>query len=154
MTGAEAYTRGGDLHVDPAGQLMTSGGRPVLSDSGPITLPPATSVSIAADGTVSVVPLGQPPNSLAAVGRIKLINPPTGAIERGTDGLYRAVDGTTPEADANVQLTSGVLESSNVNITGCLVNMIELARRFDVQIKALHTAEEDGQASAKLLQSS
>jgi flagellar basal-body rod protein FlgF len=47
-----------------------------------------------------------------------------------------------------------VLESSNVNITGCLVNMIELARRFDVQIKALHTAEEDGQASAKLLQSS
>ena len=41
-----------------------------------------------------------------------------------------------------------------VNITGCLVNMIELARRFDVQIKALHTAEEDGQASAKLLQSS
>ena len=154
LTGAEAYTRAGDLHVDPTGQLMTTGGRPVLSDSGPIALPPATSVTIAADGTVSVVPLGQPPNSLAAVGRIKLINPPSGAIERGTDGLYRAVDGSTPEADANVQLASGVLESSNVNITGCLVNMIELARRFDVQIKALHTAEEDGQASAKLLQSS
>jgi flagellar basal-body rod protein FlgF len=154
LAGAEAYTRAGDLHVDPTGQLVTSGGRPVLSDSGPVTLPPATSVTIATDGTVSVVPLGQPPNSLATVGRIKLINPPSGAIERGTDGLYRAVDGTTPETDANVQLASGVLESSNVNITGCLVNMIELARRFDVQIKALHTAEEDGQASAKLLQSS
>lgn len=154
LSGGEAYTRAGDLHVDPTGQLLTSGGRPVLSDNGPITVPPATSVTIAADGTVSVVPLGQPPNSVAAVGRIKLINPPTGAIERSTDGLYRAVDGTTPEADANVQLSSGVLESSNVNITGCLVNMIELARRFDVQIKALHTAEEDGQASAKLLQSS
>jgi flagellar basal-body rod protein FlgF len=152
--GGEAYTRAGDLHVDPTGQLVTSGGRPVMADSGPIALPPATSVSIAADGTVSVVPLGQPPNSLAAVGRIKLINPPTGAIERSADGLYRAVDGTTPEADASVQLSSGVLESSNVNITGCLVNMIELARRFDMQIKALHTAEEDGQASAKLLQSS
>src|SRR5580698_7687593 len=154
QSGAEAYTRAGDLHVDPTGQLMTSGGRPVLSDSGPITLPPATSVTIAADGTVSVVPLGQSPNSVAAVGRMKLINPPTGSIERGTDGLYRSVDGTTPEADANVALSSGVLESSNVNVTGCLVNMIELARRFDVQIKALHTAEEDGQASAKLLQSS
>jgi flagellar basal-body rod protein FlgF len=154
LAGAEAYTRAGDLHVDPSGQLMTTGGRPVLSDNGPITVPPATSVSIAADGTVSVVPLGQPPNSLAAVGRIKLINPPSGAVERGPDGLYRTVDGTTPEADANVQLSSGVLEASNVNITGCLVNMIELARRFDMQIKALHTAEEDGQASAKLLQSS
>lgn len=154
LAGAEAYTRAGDLHVDPSGQLMTTGGRPVLSDNGPIAVPPATSVSIAADGTVSVVPLGQPPNSLAAVGRIKLINPASGAVERGPDGLYRPVDGSTPEADANVQLASGVLEASNVNITGCLVNMIELARRFDMQIKALHTAEEDGQASAKLLQSS
>src|SRR6478752_5221273 len=74
----EAYTRAGDLHVDSAGQLVTSGGRPVLADNGPVALPPSTSVSIAADGTVSVVPLGQPPNSVAAVGRIKLINPPEG----------------------------------------------------------------------------
>ena len=152
--GNEVYTRAGDFHVDTNGQLVNTGGRPVLSDSGPIAVPPATSVSIAADGTVSVVPLGQPPNSVAAVGRIKLINPPRDSVARGADGLYRTSDGTTPEADANVQLASGVLESSNVNITGCLVNMIELARRFDVQIKALHTAEEDGQASAKLLQSS
>jgi len=154
LAGTEAYTRAGDLHVDPTGQLVTSGGRPVLADSGPISLPPASSVSIAADGTVSVVPLGQSPNSIAAVGRIKLINPTTSPLQRGADGLYRTTDGTTPEADANVQLASGVLEASNVNVTGCLVNMIELARRFDVQIKALHTAEEDGQASAKLLQSS
>ncbi len=154
LAGQEAYTRAGDLHVDSSGQLVTSGGRPVLADNGPVALPPSTSVSIAADGTVSVVPLGQPPNSVAAVGRIKLVNPPAGALQKEADGLYRTTDGSTPEADATVQLSSGVLESSNVNITGCLVNMIELARRFDVQIKALHTAEEDGQASAKLLQSS
>jgi flagellar basal-body rod protein FlgF len=152
LAGAEAYTRAGNLHVDPSGALLTAGGRPVLSENGPITVPPATSVSIGADGTVSVVPLGQNPNSIAAVGRIKLVNPP-GGMTRGADGLYRPTDGTTAEADANVALASGVLEASNVNITGCLVNMIELARRFEVQIKALHTADEDAQASAKLLQS-
>ncbi|HVN46017.1 MAG TPA: flagellar basal body rod protein FlgF [Steroidobacteraceae bacterium] len=152
LAGTEAYTRAGNLHVDPSGQLLTAAGRPVLSDNGPISVPPATSVSIGADGTVSVVPLGQTPNSLAAVGRIKLVNP-EGGLSRGADGLYRATDGTTPEADAKVRLASGVLEASNVNITGCLVNMIELARRFEVQIKALHTADEDAQASAKLLQS-
>ncbi len=154
MGGNEAYTRNGDLHVDPSGQLLTSSGSPVLSESGPIALPPSTSVTIGADGTVSVVPLGQPPNSVASVGRIKLINPPSGALQRGSDGLYRTGDGTPAESDANVQLSSGVLEASNVSVSGCLVNMIELARRFEVQIKALHTAEEDGQASAKLLQSS
>jgi flagellar basal-body rod protein FlgF len=154
LSGAEAYTRAGDFHVDPTGQLVTAGGRPVLSENGPIAIPPATSVSIASDGTVSVVPLGQTPNSLAAVGRIKLVNPGHDAVARGADGLYRTTDGSTPETDNNVQLASGVLEASNVSVTGCLVNMIELARRFEVQIKALHTAEEDGQSSAKLLQSS
>jgi flagellar basal-body rod protein FlgF len=153
MAGAEAYTRAGDLHIDPTGQLVTAGGRPLLSENGPIAVPPSASVSIAADGTVSVVPLGQTPNAVAAVGRIKLINPGDDALARGADGLYRTNDGSTPDADASVQLASGVLEASNVSITGCLVNMIELARRFEVQIKALHTAEEDGQSSAKLLQS-
>ena len=151
--GNEAYSRAGDLHVDPSGALLTAGGRPVMSDNAPIALPPATSVTVAADGTVSVVPLGQTPNTVAAVGRIKLVNPPAGTLQRGPDGLYRAADGQPLEADASVQLASGVLEASNVNISSCLVNMIELAQRFELQVKAVHTAEEDGQASTKLLQS-
>ena len=110
-------------------------------------------MTVAADGTVSVVPLGQTPNTVAAVGRIKLVNPPAGTLQRGPDGLYRAADGQPLEADASVQLASGVLEASNVNISSCLVNMIELAQRFELQVKAVHTAEEDGQASTKLLQS-
>src|SRR5579862_709725 len=153
QVGNEAYTRAGDLHVDASGSLITAGGRPVMSDSGPITVPPASSVSIAADGTVAVVPLGQTPNTVAAVGRIKLINPPGGTLQRGTDGLYRASDGNPVEADANTTLASGVLESSNVNIASCLVNMIELSRRFELQVRSLHTADEDGQSSTKLLQS-
>jgi flagellar basal-body rod protein FlgF len=152
--GAEAYTRAGDLHLDQDGQLVTAGGRPVLSDSGPIVVPPATSIAIGADGTVSVVPQGQTPNTVAAVGRIKLVNPATSQLGRGTDGLYRTTDGQPAEADANVQVASGVLESSNVNIPGCLVSMIELSRRFELQVKAIHTAEDDGQSSTKLLQSS
>jgi len=151
--GNEAYTRAGDLHVDPTGQLVTAGGRPVLSDSGPLSVPPAASITIGADGTVSVVGLGQTPNSVAAVGRIKLVNPPGGALTRGTDGLYRSSDGTPAEGDASVRIASGVLESSNVNLSSCLVNMIELSRRFELQVRAMHTADENAQSSSKLLQS-
>jgi flagellar basal-body rod protein FlgF len=151
--GNEAYTRAGDLHVDPTGQLVTASGRPVLSDSGPVTLPPAASVTIGADGTVSVVGLGQTPNSIASVGRIKLVNPPAGTLVRGTDGLYRTGNGTPAEGDAGVRLASGVLESSNVNLSSCLVNMIELSRRFELQVRAMHTADENAQSSSKLLQS-
>jgi len=150
-SGNEAYTRAGDLHVDPSGQLMTATGHPVVGDGGVISVPPANSVTIAADGTVSAVPLGQLPMSTAILGRIKLVG--ASQLQQGTDGLYRTADGSPAEADAGVTLASGVLESSNVNIASALVNMIELARRYELQVKSLHTAEDDSASSTKLLQS-
>ena len=144
--GREAYTRAGDLRVDPSGLLMNGAGQPVLGDGGPISVPPHTSLMIGADGTVSIVPLGQGPETTALVGRIKLVNPPAESLVRGEDGLFRTSDGADAPADANVQLASGVLESSNVNIADAMVNMIELARHFDLQVKAMRTAEENARA--------
>src|SRR5882757_10592824 len=152
-SGKEAYTRAGDLHVDPTGQLLTATGLPVLGDNGPISVPPHTSVNVGGDGTISIVPLGQSPNTVSTVARVKLVNPAVDTIQRGNDGLFRATNGQPLEADASVKVDSGSLESSNVNLASCMVNMIELSRHFDLQVKALHTAEEDGQVSAKLLQS-
>ncbi len=154
VTGNEAYTRAGDLHVDPTGQLLTATGLPVMGDNGPISIPPHTSVTVGGDGTISIVPLGQSPNTVSTVARIKLVNPALDTIQRSNDGLFRTTNGQPAEADAATTVDSGSLESSNVDLASCMVNMIELARHFDLQVKALHTAEEDGQASAKLLQSS
>ena len=60
-------------------------------------------------------------------------------------------DGSDAPADASVQLASGALESSNVNAAEAMVNMIELARQFDLQVKAMRTAEDNGAAAAQLL---
>jgi flagellar basal-body rod protein FlgF len=149
--GREAYTRSGDLRVDASGILMTGTGLPVLGDSGPLSVPPHTSIQIGGDGSVSIVPLGQGPETSANVGRIKLVNPPAEAMTRGSDGLFRNIDGTDAPADATVKLAPGVLEASNVNVADAMVNMIELARHFDLQVKAMRTAEENGAASAQLL---
>jgi flagellar basal-body rod protein FlgF len=154
VTGNEAYTRAGDLHVDANGQLMTATGLPVLGDNGPMSIPPYSSISVAKDGTVSVIPLGSTAQTSAVVGRIKLVNPSLDSVQRGTDGLFHST-GTEPvAADAATTVTAGTLESSNVNIASAMVNMIELARHFDMQVKALHTADENSQVSTKLLQSS
>jgi flagellar basal-body rod protein FlgF len=152
--GNEAYTRGGDLHVDPNGQLMTAAGLQVLGDNGPVSVPPFSSATVGPNGTISIVPLGQTPQTISNVGRIKLVNPPSETISRSTDGLFRTSDGQPAAADATTTLASGVLEGSNVDLAGSMVNMIELSRNFDLQIKALHAAEDNGSASAKLLQSS
>jgi flagellar basal-body rod protein FlgF len=149
--GREAYTRAGDLRIDPSGVLMNGAGQTVMGEGGPISVPPNTSLLIAADGTISIVPVGQGPETTSQVGRIKLVNPSAESMARGDDGLFRTVDGTDAAPDANVRLTSGVLESSNVNVADAMVNMIELSRHFDLQVKAMRTAEENAAAAAQLL---
>jgi flagellar basal-body rod protein FlgF len=149
--GREAYTRAGDLRIDPSGMLMNGAGHMVLGEGGPISVPPHSSLVIGGDGTVSIVPLGQGPETTALVGRIKLVNPPAESLTRGEDGLFRSHDGAVAAPDANVRISAGVLESSNVNIADAMVNMIELARHFDLQVKAMRTAEENAAASAQLL---
>lgn len=149
--GREAYTRAGNLQVDATGQLMTATGRPVLGDGGPINVPPYTSIFFARDGQISIVAQGQTPDTTAAVGRIKLVNPPEETLERGDDGLFRLKDGSDAPADAAVTIGSGVLESSNVNAAAAMVNMIELARQFEMQVKAIRTAEENAAAASQLM---
>jgi flagellar basal-body rod protein FlgF len=50
-------------------------------------------------------------------------------------------------------VASGVLESSNVNVANAMVKMIELSRQFDLQVKAMRTAEENAATAAQLLRS-
>jgi flagellar basal-body rod protein FlgF len=149
--GREAYTRAGDLRVDPSGLLMNGAGQTVLGEGGPISVPPNTSLLIGADGTISIVPVGQGPETTSQVGRIKLVNPPAETLVRGEDGLFRTADGTDAAPDASVRVATGVLESSNVNVADAMVNMIELSRHFDLQVKAMRTAEENAAAAAQLL---
>jgi flagellar basal-body rod protein FlgF len=149
--GQEAYTRNGDLHVSPEGLLVTSTGNIVLGDNGPVSVPPSASIKIAGDGTVSVQPLGQPAESLAAVGRIKLVDPAPGTLVQHSGGLFQLANGASAPADASVKLASGVLESSNVDLASAMVNMIDLARNFDLQVKAMKTTDTNASASAQLL---
>ena len=149
--GREAYTRAGDLRVDSNGMMTNGAGHMVLGDGGPISVPPNSSLMIAGDGTVSIVPIGQGPETTAIVGRIKLVNPPAETLARSDDGLFRTTDGVDAPPDANVRLASGVLESSNVNVANAMVQMIELSRQFDLQVKAMRTAEENAASAAQLL---
>ena len=72
-------------------------------------------------------------------------------MQRGDDGLFRMKDGSDAPPDAAVQISSGMLESSNVNTAEAMVNMIELARQFEMQVKAIRTAEENAAAASQLM---
>ena len=149
--GKEAYTRAGDLQIDPNGNLTNGAGHPVLGDGGPINVPPYTSIFFARDGSISIVAQGQTPDTTATVDRIKLVKPADSALARGEDGLFRMKDGSDAPSDPTVQIGSGTLETSNVNTADAMVTMIELARHFEMQVKAIRTAEENGAAAAQIM---
>ena len=149
--GNEAYTRAGSLRLSPTGVLETHTGHIVLSEAGPITLPEYQEVYVGGDGLISIVPVGQKANTLVSGERIKLVNPTKDEIARGPDGLFRPVSGQPLPADASVQVVSGQLESSNVNVAEALVQMIELSRHFETQVRALREAEQTDESAASVM---
>jgi len=148
--GTEAYTRSGDLRISTGGILTTGAGHPVLGNGGgPIALPPAQKVDIAADGTISVQPTGQ--SNMAVLDRIKLVRPPDSQLSKGEEGLFRLASGDQAPADGTVRVVSGAIESSNVNSVEALVRMIDLARTFDLQVKVMKEAETTDASTTRLI---
>src|ERR1700691_5613827 len=149
--GKEAYTRAGDLRVVESGAVVTATGLPVLSESGPLNVPPSTQVTIGSDGTISTVPLGLSPAAQSQVDRIKLVNPAAQDLQKGDDGLLHLKGGGTAPTDETVTVTSGVLESSNVNAAQSLVNMIELQRLYEFQVKAMNSSDQNEQSAEQMM---
>ena len=148
--GSEAYTRNGSLAVSANGILQTRDGRPVLGDGGPVSIPPDNEITIGADGTVSASQPDQP-GVVNVVAQLKLVNPPEAGLVRGDDGLFRLQGGAAAPADPNVRVAGGYLEGSNVNVVDQMVQMISLARQFEMQTRMLSTAEQNDRAAARVL---
>jgi flagellar basal-body rod protein FlgF len=150
--GKEAYTRNGSFQISPAGVLQTRTGLNVVGDGGPLTLPPDTGLTFAKDGTLSTVPTDPAQaTSVVVVGRLKLVNPDPAQLERGGDGLFRLKDGGTVLADAKVEVVPGNLEGSNVNTVEAMVSMISLARKFDMQMKMLQSADNNARTASQIM---
>jgi flagellar basal-body rod protein FlgG len=143
--GTTAYSRAGTFKKDSQGRVVTSDGYPMLPE---IVIPSnATSISIGNDGTVSVMQPGQ--NAPTTVGNIVLatFSNPSGLSSIGKN-LYVESDASgtpttgTPGQDGIGTLSQGYLEMSNVSVMEEMVNMIIGQRAYEVNSKAVQTADE------------
>jgi flagellar basal-body rod protein FlgG len=143
--GTIGYTRDGALQRDSTGLLVTANGDPVEPA---LNIPEgALSVTIGSDGTVSVLTAGE--SAPSQVGEIQLVDfiNPAGLDPMGNNlFLETAASGApqtgTPGLDGLGTLVQGALESSNVNVVEELVNMIETQRAYEMNSKAIGTADE------------
>ncbi|WP_332674078.1 flagellar basal-body rod protein FlgF [Aromatoleum sp.] len=149
--GSEGYTRDGSFELSANGVLQTRNGLPVLGDGGPITIPPDHEVLIGKDGTISAMLAGGEQKVVNNLGRLKLVNPPEETLVRGDDGLFRLRGGGEAPVDEAVQVAGGHVEGSNVDVVDQMVQMIALARQFEMQTRMLQSAEANDQAATRVL---
>ena len=150
--GTIGYTRDGSFQLDAQGRVVTNNGYPIANG---ITIPAsATSVSIAQDGTVSIVtPANPTPQQVGVLAVADFINP--GGLEPVGQNMYKesAASGPPQQGTAGTNglgtVKQGFTESSNVNVVEELVNMIQAQRAYEMNSKAISTSD---QMLAKLAQ--
>jgi flagellar basal-body rod protein FlgG len=145
-TGEIAYTRSGAFHQDSQGGIVTSDGNPLQPS---ITIPQgATSVTIAADGTVSATLAGQ--TAAQQVGNIQLaLFPNPGGLNSVGKNLFLAttasgdpVLGTPGGTDGLGQIEQGYLEQSNVSVVDEFISMIVAQRSYEASSRVVQAADQ------------
>lgn len=143
--GTTGYTRDGAFQVDGQGRLVTSNGYVIQPG---ITIPAnAQSVTIAGDGTVGVLLPGQA--AALSVGQIQLasfINPagldPKGQNLFAETAASGAPNTGAPSTNGLGSVAQGFVETSNVNAVEELVTMIQTQRAYELNSKAIQTADQ------------
>ncbi|MGC9387337.1 MAG: flagellar basal body rod protein FlgF [Hydrogenovibrio sp.] len=149
--GEEALVRSASMIVTELGDLVDVKGNPILNEGGaPINIPPAKAIEIGDDGTISFVPADSPNNLMVVLDQIRMVQPDIKDLEKGLDGYIRHT-GDAALDQAPIKMTSGALETSNVNTVQSLTNMIELSRKYEMQIKMMSTAKTMAQKSDALV---
>jgi flagellar basal-body rod protein FlgG len=143
--GTTAYTRDGSFQVDANGQLVTNNG--YLVQPG-ITIPAnAQTVTIAADGTVSVAVAGQSaPQEVGQIAIASFVNPagldPKGQNLWAETAASGAPQAGVPGSNGLGTLQQGYVETSNVNVVEELVAMIQTQRAYELNSKAIQTSDQ------------
>src|SRR3546814_16572783 len=125
-----------------------------MGSGGPITVPPADKMQIAADGTISILPLGAEKGAeMQVIDKLKLVSPAGSDTLKGLDNLLHVNgSGTLPEnMEAKVEVCA--LEGSNDDMTQALVDIIKNQRSYEVQanlMKAAKNMDEKGAAVLRL----
>jgi flagellar basal-body rod protein FlgG len=153
-SGDTGYTRSGAFKKNSQGQLVTSDGFVVQPQ---ITIPPdALSISVGVDGIVSVLQAGQAqPQVVGSIELVRFINP--GGLQSQGRNLFiptqASGDATpgTPGNDGLGTLLQGFVEGSNVNVVEEMVGMIVTQRAYEINSRAIRTADEMMQTANNLV---
>ncbi len=121
--GQERYTRNGALAVNAAGTLVTSDGKPVLTQNGPVTFS-------STDRDIAIQPDGSITTSQGTRGRLRIamFDNPQALVNEGANEYSGTGARLAEPAEARIE--PGALEKSNVKPVIEMSRMIEITRAY------------------------
>jgi flagellar basal-body rod protein FlgG len=143
--GTIGYTRAGSLKLDSQSRITTSDG---LVLEPPITVPAdATTVTIAADGTVTAQQPGTTTSSKLGQIQLTVFQNANGLAANGhnlftpNDASGQPITGV-PGTEGRGTIMQGSLEGSNVDVVSQMVAMIQTQRAYEIDSKVISAADE------------
>lgn len=130
------YTRDGSFITDVDGFLRTKDGDYVLNDSGTQIMLPTEAADVLVDKLGNIYADGEFVDTLGIVDfeDYNYLAKDTG------ENYFIAVDGAT-ETEWSGEVAQGYLEMSNINVVSEMVEMIEIARAYESNQKAVQTMD-------------
>jgi len=128
----ERYTRAGNFQVTADDTLATAEGYPVLGENGPVRVA-GTSFSISSDGRIT---------SEAGSDQLRIVSfADNQGLRKEGNNLYSNYS-TEAVVSPGTQVRQGFLESSNVDLTTQVVDMIAIQRNFELNSKIIKMMDE------------
>lgn len=127
----ERYTRNGHFQLDANGMLQTADGYALQGDKGPIG-PLSSDFSVSANGTV--VDKGQ------SLDRLRVVDIPADALKREGQSLYSASQPI--QVSTASQVLQGSIETSNVDLSGQMIQMMTVMKAYEANQKVIQTQDE------------
>ncbi len=146
--GKQLLTRAGNFMFDSRGTLVTPNGDTVRgTNGGPITINPALSYEVSDDGAIVQAGARQ---------QMMLVKPRAlGDLSRVGENLFESLTPVQEVANSQRSLVSGALESSAVEPTGAMMQLIEASRVYEANIRMIQSQDESmGQLIGRVLRQS
>lgn len=149
--GTEGYTKNGRITINEEGKLKIKNYPLISSEGSEIEVPPGAALTISNNGVISVLGAGDSPKSIVSVGKLKLVKAKTNEFHLNNNGIFTTYKNKKLLEDNSVKLISGAFEESNVHSVDAIINIINNARNFEINMKIINDINENSRLSNQIL---
>lgn len=158
LNGKEAYTKNGHLQINEKGELTIQNYK-VVGNTGYIKIPNNINIKILSDGTIKKIEKKENKNFEQIIGSLKLVRFPKNDLIQKNNGLFylnknklklNCKKTNQTIHDNSIRVRSEVLESSNVNPTKNMIDMISNARQFEMNMKMISMYDQNTEKANQL----